>query len=66
MFRFLLLLCGFRWFSRRSNKECDHTEFRAKRRAFRRKLREAFDVWDDEELQGATTDRAADDSSLTS
>ncbi|MCI0182147.1 hypothetical protein [Sulfoacidibacillus ferrooxidans] len=46
--KLFLLLFGLRFLDRKSHAECDHTEFRARRRAFRKKIREAFDVFDDE------------------
>ncbi len=48
MMKLLLLLVGIRLFDRHSRSDCDRSDFRARRRAFRRKIREAFDVWDDD------------------
>lgn len=49
--RMLLILLGLRWLSHKSGHDCDETvrkERRLRAKVFRRKLREAFAVWDDE------------------
>jgi len=51
LLRLLLFVLGVRFLSKREHRPCDPVErstHRARARAFRSKLREAFAVWDDE------------------
>ncbi|MCL6443054.1 MAG: hypothetical protein K6T83_06305 [Alicyclobacillus sp.] len=48
LFKVLLALFGLKLFLKRERwSEEEKETYRAKRRAFRQKLREAFDVWDE-------------------
>ncbi len=47
----LLIFLGVKWLRKEQPSDEERAEFRAKRKAFRHKMREAFAVWDDEETE---------------
>jgi hypothetical protein len=53
--KFLLMLLGIRLLAQRRLSESEREEYRGKAKTFRRKLRDAFAVWDDEEQEQNTS-----------
>lgn len=45
----LMLLFGFKFLSKERMSESERDEYKEKRKTFRRKMREAFAVWDEDE-----------------
>lgn len=49
LFTFLLMLFGFKKLAKSELTEAQRAEYRTKARNFRKKMREAFAVWDEDE-----------------
>lgn len=59
LLKMLLMLLGFKVLKREKYTTEDKESYRAKRREFRHKIREAFDVWDHADPASDAPDAAA-------
>lgn len=58
LFGLLMFLLGFKFIVKEHLTESERAEYRTKGKAFRRKMREAFAVWDEDENEETASDRA--------
>lgn len=60
LIKLVLILFGVKWMKAKSADESTKREWRAKRKLFRQKMREAFAVWDDDEQDDSENVTATD------
>lgn len=58
LFGLLMFLLGFKFVVRERLSESEREEYKTKAKAFRRKMREAWAVWDEDETEETSSDRA--------